>query len=264
MILDTIVRHKHEEVRAAQKKIPLDTIMRRIDSAPPVRDFARAVRKKRSGEGCAHTIIAEVKKGSPSKGLICQKFDHTEIADGYEKNGAAAVSVLTDEKFFMGSNRFLTDIRTHISIPVFRKDFIIDPYQIYESRSIGADALLLIAAVLDDDKLNNFLMLTMDLGMSALVEIHDLEDLDKALRAGSQILGINNRDLRTFSTDIATTVRLVPRIPSDKTIVSESGISSLDDVESLEQHGVHAFLIGENLMRHADPGARLSYYTGLQ
>ncbi len=218
---------------------------------PPTRDFRRAL----AAGACA--IIAEVKRRSPSRGLIRADFDPVRIAGEYEKNGAAAVSVLTDATFFGGSNEDLAAVKKAISLPVLRKEFIIDPWQIHETRAIGADALLLIAAILDKSELREYRELAASLGLASLVEVHDRQELEAALDAGAEIIGINNRDLRTFITDITTSRALAPLIPAGRIVVAESGIRSRREVETLMQAGVRAFLIGETLVAAPDIGTAL-------
>ena len=251
MILDDIVAVKRREVADGKKATPLAALEATIGEMPPTRDFRRALA---AGE-CA--IIAEVKRRSPSRGVIRADFDPVRIAGEYEKNGAAAVSVLTDATFFGGSNGDLTAVKKAISLPVLRKEFIIDPWQIHETRAIGADALLLIAAILGESELREYRELAASLGLASLVEVHDRRELETALAAGAEIIGINNRDLRTFVTDIATSRALAPLIPAGKIVVAESGIRSRQEVETLMRAGVRAFLIGETLVGAPDIGAAL-------
>jgi indole-3-glycerol phosphate synthase len=251
MILDDIVAVKRREVADGKKATPLAALEAAIGGMPPTRDFRRAL----AGGECA--IIAEVKRRSPSRGMIRADFDPGRIAAEYEKNGAAAVSVLTDATFFGGSNGDLTAVKKEISLPVLRKEFIIDPWQIHETRTIGADALLLIAAILGKSELREFRELAASLGLASLVEVHDRGELEAALAAGAEIIGINNRDLRTFVTDIGTSLALAPLVPAGKIVVAESGIRSRRDIETLMQAGVRAFLIGETLVAAPDIGAAL-------
>ncbi|MEK7851320.1 MAG: indole-3-glycerol phosphate synthase TrpC, partial [Deltaproteobacteria bacterium] len=202
-----------------------------------------------------------VKKASPSKGVIREDFDHLEIARTYERNGASALSVLTDRHFFQGSIDYLSEIRQMVSLPLLRKDFIFDEYQIFEARGYGADAVLLIAAVLDDKELCDFVKLSLDLGMAPLVEVHDETELERTLKTNAELIGINNRNLQTFKTDINTTVRLMNSIPEDKIVVSESGINTKEDMKLLKDAGVDAFLIGEALMRESDIGKKLREFV---
>jgi indole-3-glycerol phosphate synthase len=201
---------------------------------------------------------------SPSRGIICADFDPLRVARSYAANGAVAISVLTEERYFQGSLEHLAAIRTAVSLPLLRKDFLFDPYQLHEARAFGADAVLLITAILDDVLLRDLLQLAGELQLSALVEIHDRPELDRALESGALLLGINNRDLRTFHIDLATTEELAPRVPPDALVVTESGIETAADMARLDRAGVRAFLIGETLMRAPDPGAKLADLLGGQ
>jgi len=256
MILDKIIDVKRREVAGRKKTIPLSALEAAIEGMPPTRDFRRALG---SGE-CA--IIAEVKRRSPSRGVIREDFDPVRIAGEYERHGAAAVSVLTDETFFGGSEADLTAVKSAITLPVLRKEFIIDPWQIHETRAIGADALLLIAAILEENQLREYRELATSLGLASLVEVHDRREVEMALSAGAEIIGINNRDLRTFRTDIRTSLALAPLIPPDRIIVSESGIRSRAQIEVLRQAGINAFLIGEALVAASDSRAKLGKLLG--
>ncbi|MBI2844245.1 MAG: indole-3-glycerol phosphate synthase TrpC [Armatimonadetes bacterium] len=251
MILERIASAKRIEVEDCKRLKPLDG-MSGPESA--CRDFEAAISGPR---GAVPRIIAEVKKASPSKGIIREDFDPVAIARAYESAGSAAVSVLTDEKFFQGRLEYLTQCRSAVRLPALRKDFIIDSYQIHEARAAGADAILLIAALLDTETIRSFIAQADKLQMASLVEVHDERELDSALEAGARIIGINNRNLRTFEVDIENTFRLVKRIPEEKIVVSESGIATHEDVRRLLDAGVHAALIGEMLMRASDPGAKL-------
>ncbi len=255
-ILDKIVAVKKKEVHRQQESISLAELQERVQGLPRGRDFKKAIS---SGDSA---IIAEVKKHSPSAGSIREDLDHCALALAYEKNGAAAISVLTDREFFHGSTAYLREIKKALGIPVLRKDFLIDPYQIYETKLMGADAVLLIAGLLEEDKLREYLELTRSLGIWPLVEVHSREELQQALAAGADIIGINNRDLKTFVTDLKTTRELAPLVPPQKLVVSESGIKARGDVEALQKMGVHAFLIGEALMCAADPGLKLRELLG--
>jgi len=256
VILDHIVAAKRQEVASLKKTTPLAQLKEVIEDLPPPRDFRKAI----SNSDCS--IIAEVKRSSPSKGRIREEFDPVQIATIYQANGARAVSVLTDERFFEGKGTYLSEIRDTIDLPLLRKDFIIDPYQIYETRLLGGDALLLIASLLEEGGLREYIQLSETLGLAPLVEVHTDAELDKALAAGADTIGINNRDLKTFSTDIQTTLELAPLIPSDRTIVTESGIATRGDIELLLEGGIHCFLIGETLMRAEDIGAKLRELLG--
>jgi indole-3-glycerol phosphate synthase len=228
-----------------------------VQDLPPARDFLAAVRDEGATSDSPPRIIAEVKKASPSQGVIRPDFDPVAIAQTYAANGAAALSILTDAKYFQGELSFLGDISKTVTLPLLRKDFTVNAYQVYESRLARADALLLIVAALQTGPLEDFLGLAHELGMAALLEVHTVEELERSLPLHPHLIGINNRDLRTFQTDIATTLRLLPSIPSDVVVVSESGIHTAADVTRLRAKGVHAFLIGESLMRAADPGVKL-------
>jgi indole-3-glycerol phosphate synthase len=260
MILDTIVAHKKDELFSSICERPLSALKELIQDQPAPRGFAAALTRDR---GQKAAIIAEVKKASPSKGVIREQFDPVAIALDYEEHGAAAISVLTETRFFAGSPEYLSAIKKQVSLPVLRKDFLFDAYQIYEARALGADALLLIAAILEMDKLCELLHLTRELGMDALVEVHNRKELDMVLETGAGIIGINNRNLNTFQTDIATTVELVQAVPDDRIVVSESGIASRADILMLSSSGVDAFLIGESLMRQESPGAKLAELINL-
>ena len=256
MILERIVKAKHKEVASLKEITPLAQLEDAIGNLGPVRDFRRAISNARC------SIIAEVKRSSPSKGRIREEFDPVQIATIYQDNGAHAVSVLTDEAFFEGKGTYLSDIKKIIDLPLLRKDFVIDPYQIYETRFFGGDALLLIAGLLEQGQLREYIQLSETLVLAPLVEVHTKEDLDKALAAGADIIGINNRDLKTFSTDIKITLELAPLIPRDRIVVTESGINSREDIEQLMEVGIHAFLIGEALMRAEDIGGKLRELVG--
>ena len=253
MILDRIIEQKKITLAERKRSVTLDRLIEQARNQQPVRDFATAL--TRPGKV---NIIAEAKKASPSKGVIRADFDPVNIARCYETNGAGAVSILTEEHFFQGHIDFLAAVRRSVTIPLLRKDFIIDPYQVYEARAAGADALLLIAAVLDSSDLQSLLQLVQDLGMHALVEVHTEDELEKALKVNPSIIGINNRNLDNFVTDIETTLRLQALVPDNIITVSESGIDTQDDIRRLRDCGVNAFLIGESLMREPDPGLKLS------
>ncbi len=253
MILDDIVAHKKLEVDIQKSNVPLDAIRQDLASVDAVRGFRTAI----SGPGRIN-LIAEIKKASPSRGIIRSDFDPEAIARIYEDNGAAAISVLTDSKFFQGDLSFLARVRSATSsIPILRKDFIIDEYQIYQSRSAGADAILLIAAILDLPTLTRFLSIASHVDLDCLLEVHTADELAMVLDTDAPVIGINNRDLRTFKTDIRTTARLMQMIPRDRAVVSESGIFSEEDVEFLRGCGVNAMLVGESLMRSDDIGLKV-------
>lgn len=259
MILDDIIKNKREELAAVKKTQPLQRLEELVKTAPATRGFARALTRDMQEK---NRIIAEVKKASPSKGVIRQSFDPVAIAREYEQAGAAAVSVLTEEKYFQGKLAYLQEIKKSISLPLLRKDFIFDSYQVYEARAYGADALLLIAAALDPVLLQELLGLTYRLSMDALVEVHTREELDVVLAGDARIIGINNRNLHTFKTDIMTTVDLLAAIPDGKIVVSESGINTAADIRKLKDAGADAFLIGESLMREQSPGGKLKEFVG--
>ena len=256
MILDRIVKAKQEEVVFLKQGKPLEQIKDEALNTPLPRNFKAAV----GGTGCS--IIAEIKRRSPSKGRIREDFDHIDIASCYENHGAAAISVLTDQKFFGGERAYLSEIKEVVSVPLLRKDFIIDSYQIYETRVLGGDALLLIAGLMGLDTLREFIGLTESLGLSPLVEVHSAGEMEKALGAGAKIIGINNRDLKTFETDLKTSFDLLSAVPKGTAVISESGIHTRRDIEMLMNNGVHAFLVGETLMGAADIGAKLDELRG--
>lgn len=247
MILDDIVAYRKKQL-AYEKEIMGEKEMmdRAVETARIPKDFLAALQK----EGLS--VIAEVKKASPSKGIICEEFSPVNIAKAYEKAGANAVSVLTEEHYFQGSSQYLQEIREKIEIPILRKDFVVDAYQIYEALVIGADAVLLIAAILDSPTIANFLRIAETLGLYCLVEAHNEVELKTALDAGAQIIGINNRDLRTFEVDLKTTERLTALIPSGKIVVAESGIATNADMKTVDKYGADAVLVGETLMRSKD------------
>lgn len=249
-ILDEIVAAKRQEVAAARAQVSLRELERRAADAPPVRDFFAALAK-----GPPVRLIAEVKKASPSAGLIRPDFDPVAIAETYAAHGAACISVLTDEPYFQGSLDFLKAIRAAVELPLLRKDFIIDPYQVVEARAAGADAVLLIAECLDDAGLGELYAAILEGGMTALVECYEPENLDRIAALGAPLIGVNNRDLRTFQTDLEHVIRLRPRAPSGCLLVAESGIRSRADVQRLASAGIQAMLVGESLMRQPDLGA---------
>jgi indole-3-glycerol phosphate synthase len=261
MILDQIMAHKREEVAAAKRRRPLAELTARLADLEDVpRGFTRALRTMAESGGTA--LIAEVKQGSPSKGIIRADFDPLTIAATYADHGATCLSVLTDERFFFGHLRFLGLIREQVSLPLLRKDFICDPYQIVEARVAGADAVLLIAAVLEPVQLREFAATAAELRLDVLLEVHDERELEAALATECDLIGINNRNLQTFATDLATTERLLPRVPAERLVVAESGIHSRADIERLQNAGAGAFLVGESLMREADIGAKLEALLG--
>lgn len=254
-ILRRIVNRKIEEVRERQGNVSLAALQTQARNADPPRGFVRAIQQRIAEHGTA--VIAEIKRASPSKGLLRADFRPAELARSYAAGGAACLSVLTDRDFFQGSEAHLQAARAACALPVLRKDFIVDAYQIYEARAIGADCILLIVAALDDAALHDLAALAAELGMDVLVEVHDGAELERALTLNLPMVGINNRDLRTFQTTLQTTVDLLSRIPSQVTVVTESGILATDDVALMRRHGVHAFLVGEAFMRAPDPGTEL-------
>jgi indole-3-glycerol phosphate synthase len=255
-VLDRIVAYKREEIAAARRRVPEGGLEARAASAPPVRDF-RAALEARPGVA----VIAEVKKASPSAGVIRVDFDPVAIARAYAANGATCISVLTDAPSFQGSLHHLEKIRAAVDVPLLRKDFLLDRYQLLEARAAGADAVLLIAEILDDEALPRLLRQAGDLGMQALVELYDRENLPRVLAAGTRLVGVNNRDLRTFQTRLEHTLELAREVPPEVCLVSESGIQSHEDVRRLQAAGVRAILVGESLMRSADIGAKLRELT---
>ena len=254
-ILQRILARKHEEIAARSAQLPRALLETRIAQAPPLRGFADAIATK-IGAGLP-AVIAEVKKASPSKGVIRPDFDPAAIARSYEAGGAACLSVLTDVDFFQGDDAYLQQARAACSLPVLRKDFVIDPYQVLEARTLGADCILLIVAALDDRRMAELAMLAADLGMDVLVEVHDIDELERALQVPARLLGINNRNLRTFEVSLDTTLALRDAVPRDRILVTESGISAPADVQRMREAGVDAFLVGETFMRDPDPGAAL-------
>jgi len=250
-ILERMVEHKRVEVATRQAKTPLSAVRRHAEAQPKPRDFVAAL----AGPGIA--LIAEVKKASPSKGLLRVNFDPVSLAQLYAANGARAISVLTDERFFQGRLEDLTAVRQAIPLPCLRKDFVIDPYQVYEARAAGADAVLLIAALLERGQLLEFQTLARELGMAALVEVHDELELEKVLWAGPELIGINNRDLKSFKVDLGVTLRLRPYLPGGTIVVAESGIHTRADVRRLAEAGIDAILVGEALVIAKDVGAKV-------
>jgi indole-3-glycerol phosphate synthase len=249
-ILDQIVATKRQEIRRAKEQLPESRLRRQLPAAPPIRDFLGAL--ARPGP---IRLIAEVKKASPSKGVIRADFDPVAIARIYQEHGATCISVLTDERYFQGSLEYLRRIRQSVDLPLLRKDFILDPYQVVEARAAGADAVLLIAECLDDAALRGLHDAVIELGMTPLVELYEPENLPRVLEAGARLIGINNRNLRTFEVDLGHTLRLRQQIPSDRIVAGESGIRTRADVLRLQSAGVNAMLVGETLMARADVGA---------
>jgi indole-3-glycerol phosphate synthase len=254
-ILDRILARKVEEITERIARVPLAELSARIAGLPDTRGFAAAIEAKI--EAGLPAVIAEIKKASPSKGVIRADFDPAAIARSYELGGATCLSVLTDADFFQGSEDYLRQAHAACSLPVLRKDFTIDPYQVHEARAIGADCILLIVAALDDERLLELSLLAAELDLDVLVEVHDAEELDRALEIPAPLIGVNNRDLRNFEVSLETSVKLRERAPADRLLVSESGIASGDDIARLRSVGIDAFLVGEAFMRAADPGTEL-------
>ncbi|MBA4264755.1 MAG: indole-3-glycerol phosphate synthase TrpC [Comamonadaceae bacterium] len=263
-ILNKIVAVKHEEIAAARKKKPLDVVRHDAESRVLTRDFEGALRAKTQGGQAA--VIAEIKKASPSKGVLREDFIPADIAQSYaEGDGkvqAACLSVLTDRQFFQGSADFLKQARASCDLPVLRKDFMVDPYQVFEARVMGADAILLIASCLDDAQMADLEALAMALNMAVLVEVHDRDELQRALKLKTPLLGINNRNLRSFEVTLQTTLDMLPDVPADRLLITESGILSREDVRLMREANVHGFLVGEAFMRAPDPGLALAELFG--
>ncbi|PUE54066.1 indole-3-glycerol phosphate synthase TrpC [Limnohabitans parvus] len=255
-ILDKIVAVKREEVAAALAKKSLAMVRADAESRVLTRDFEGALRNKIAAGQAA--VIAEIKKASPSKGVLRQEFIPADIAQSYAEHGAACLSVLTDKQFFQGSVDFLKQARASCDLPVLRKDFMIDVYQVYEARAMGADAILLIAACLDDAQMVEMEAVARSLDMAVLVEVHDRAELDRALNLKTRLVGINNRNLKTFEVSLRTTLDMLPAVPADRLLVTESGILSADDVKRMREAHVNAFLVGEAFMRAAEPGEALA------
>jgi indole-3-glycerol phosphate synthase len=258
-ILQTILAVKAGEVTAGKQRQSEADLRAIIAGLPPCRDFAGALRARAARSSDA--VIAEIKRASPSAGVIREDFDPAAIARSYERGGATCLSVLTDEQFFQGRFEYLAQARAACSLPVLRKDFIVDAWQVYETRAMGADALLLIVAALSDLKLAELSELGRQLGLAVLVEVHDRAEMERALAVPGELIGINNRDLHRFITDLDTSLRLAPMVPADRLVVAESGIHSRDDMARLRGGGIGAFLIGESLMRRPDPGLALAELT---
>jgi indole-3-glycerol phosphate synthase len=259
-ILETIMARKAVEVVEAQSQISLDEIKALAQQMPPAKPFADVLLAKAKAKQSA--VIAEIKKASPSQGVIREDFDPVAIAKSYQENGATCLSILTDVDFFQGSLAYLKAVRSAVDLPIIRKDFMLSPYQVYEARSAGADAILLIVAALDDQVLAELYHLAVSLGMSVLVEVHDQEELTRALRLPLAMVGINNRNLKTFEVSLQTTLDMLDQIPDGVVVVTESGISKAEDVQLMHQHDVYAFLVGERFMRAEDPGVALRALFG--
>ncbi|KRG57066.1 indole-3-glycerol-phosphate synthase [Stenotrophomonas koreensis] len=254
-ILNTILARKADEVAARRAQVPLAALQARLAEAPPLRGFARALHQSIADGDPA--VIAEVKKASPSKGVIRPDFRPAEIAMSYEMGGASCLSVLTDVDFFQGSDAYLQHARNACSLPVLRKDFVIDPYQIVEARVLGADCVLLIVSALDDHQLADLSNTALELGLDVLVEVHDVDELERALQVPVPLIGINNRNLRTFEVSLDTTLAMKDMVPADRLLVTESGITGPQDVARMRSAGVNAFLVGEAFMRFDEPGVGL-------
>lgn len=254
-ILQRILAVKAEEVAAGQRLVSPAEMRERASTAGPVRDFAGALRRRIEAKQPA--VIAEIKKASPSKGVLREDFDPAAIARTYEQHGAACLSVLTDRQFFQGAPEYLQAARAACELPALRKDFMIDTYQVDEARAMGADCILLIVAALEDELMHALETRAHELGMAVLVEVHDEAELDRALRLKTPLLGINNRNLRTFETRLENTLNLLPRIPANRLVITESGIATREDVQRMQAQEVYGFLVGEAFMRADDPGQAL-------
>ncbi|MBP6597331.1 MAG: indole-3-glycerol phosphate synthase TrpC [Arenimonas sp.] len=255
-ILQTILTRKAGEIRERSAQVSLQVLSARCHDLPPTRGFAAALQARLDAGRPA--VIAEVKKASPSKGVIRAEFHPADIAASYQRGGAACLSVLTDVDFFQGHDDYLVQARAACALPVLRKDFIIDAYQVYEARALGADCILLIVAALGDAALAELSHLALELGMDVLVEVHDIDELERALQVGAPLVGVNNRSLRTFEVSLQTTLDLRTAVPPDRLLVTESGIATPVDVALMRASGVHAFLVGEAFMRAPDPGSELA------
>ncbi len=259
-VLDTIVARKREEVVARRGRVSVAELEDAARAAPPPRGFTQALARRVRAGGSA--VIAEIKKASPSKGVIREDFDPVDIARRYQAAGATCLSVLTDEDFFQGHDDYLRRARAAVALPALRKDFIVDPYQVLETRALEADCLLLIVAALGRDQLGELNAAARDAGLDVLIEVHDGDELERALALEPALVGINNRDLRTFETRLETTLALLPAVPEGVLVVTESGIHTPDDVQMMRAAGVNTFLVGEAFMRAPDPGAALSALFG--
>jgi indole-3-glycerol phosphate synthase len=259
-ILARILVAKAAELAAARSATPVQALRERAAAMPPPRDFVGALRAEIAAGRPA--VIAEIKRASPSRGVLREAFDPAGIARSYAVNGAACLSVLTDRQFFQGAPEHLVAARAASGLPVLRKDFVIDSYQVHEARALGADCILLIAAALDGERMRELEALALELGMAVLVEVHDGPELERALVLATPLIGINNRDLRTFQTKLETTIGLLPQIPADRLVITESGILAPEHVALMQRHGVQSFLVGEAFMRAPDPGAALARLFG--
>ncbi len=258
--LQRILAHKAREIVERAERLPLRVLSGQVEGASAARGFAEALLARREAGETA--VIAEIKRASPSKGLLAPRFDPAAIAHSYERGGATCLSVLTDAEFFQGADEHLRAARAACALPVLRKDFTIDAYQVYEARVLGADCILLIVAALGDTQMRELAGLARDLGLDVLVEVHDEEELERALSLPTPLVGINNRDLRSFEVSLQTTIELAQRVPAERLVITESGVQSTDDVALLRAHGVQTFLVGEAFMRAPDPGAKLAELFG--
>lgn len=255
-ILIKILNRKREEIAERSANVSLESLKQQSASADTVRGFIKSIENKISSQQSA--VIAEIKKASPSKGVLREDFKPAEIASSYANNGAACLSVLTDKDYFQGHESFLQQARAACGVPVIRKDFIVDPYQVYEARAIDADCILLIVSALDDENLQSLLDLSHELGMDVLMEVHDEPEMERALKTGARLIGINNRNLRTFDTSLDTTLDMLNMVSDNHILVTESGIHTKDDVQLMRANNVNAFLVGEAFMRADDPGKKLA------
>lgn len=255
-ILVKILNRKHEEISERSAVISIDQLQEKCLAADPVRGFIKSIENNIANNRPA--VIAEIKKASPSKGVLRKNFQPAEIASSYAKHGAACLSILTDKDYFQGHEDYLKQARAACTLPVIRKDFIIDPYQVYEARAIDADCILLIVAALDDESLNSLLNLTHELGMDVLMEVHDEQEMQRALKTNARLIGINNRNLRTFDTSLDTTLDMIDMVGEDHILVTESGIHTVEDVQLMRDNDVNAFLVGEAFMRAENPGEKLT------
>jgi indole-3-glycerol phosphate synthase len=255
-ILKKILQRKVEEIQQCSQQESITALRQRAEQAPPVRGFISAIENKIARGEAA--VIAEIKKASPSKGVIRENFIAADIAKSYQQYGATCLSVLTDKDFFQGSETYLQQARAATNLPVIRKDFFIDPYQVYEARAMGADCILLIVAALDDAGLKELLLLAGELGMDVLMEVHDRDEMARAINSGAQLIGVNNRNLRTFEVSLKNTLDILDMLPKDCILVTESGIAAVEDVSLMRENNVHAFLVGEAFMRADEPGKKLA------
>ncbi len=263
VFLDEIIKYKEKELKGTKRKFPIIELKERLDDLPPTKGFKEVFLSSAPAQKPITRIIAEIKKASPSKGIMRNDFDPVEIARIYEQEGASAISVLTEAHYFKGSAEHLKLIRQAVKIPLLRKDFVFDEYQIYEARVWGADAVLLISAILDTNELRKLINLSKDLGLDCLLEVHNPEELEKALNTEGEMIGINNRDLHSFEVDINNTLKLIPMIPKGMVVISESGINTREEITRLQEAGVDGFLVGEALIREQDIGMKLRDFLGI-